>query len=136
MIEAYQFRKYIGLSRVFVGISGEYQYRRTGEFDAPTVALFGRVLRDGYRFTLGAAIRKPLTDKLEIFGVVSRIKRSAASTVFSTKANSLRANVDDFPSGKETIYAASAVGQRQVVSTGLPSLASADIAQAIIRDVA
>ena len=137
------YREYSGLSRVFLGLSGEYQYRPTAEFEAPTLALFARVSHDGYeagrrrdgnRFTVGASIRKPLTDKIEVFGAYSYLERSAVSTVFSSREHSLRANVDFLYSSKETIYATGEVRRGHAVSTGLPSLANVNIADAIISD--
>ena len=139
---AERFRKYIGLSRVFAGVQGQYQYRPAADFDSPIYALLARVSGDGYetaqrdgtRYTVALTFRKPLTDRIELFAAFSRNERHTASQVFSTRETSIRANLDYAWSGKVTIFMTGEYRRGDVVSTGLPTLANVDVATAITRD--
>ena len=81
------FHRYNGLSRVSAGLEGEFQFRRSSEFDEPTLGAFARFnadgfesdLRDGYRVSMGFNVRQALTDRIGFFGALSRNLRSASS---------------------------------------------------------
>ena len=92
--------------------------------------------RDGLRQSLGASVRKPLTDRIEVFGAYSYNQRLAESDVFTLREHSLRANLDYTISDKATAYLTGEARRGDVVSTGLPTLTNVDVAQAIARDQA
>ena len=88
-----RFDRYHGLSRIYLDVNGEIQYRSSGEFDAPTFGVFLRStveqyqsrLRDGYRHSLGARVLQPLSTELDLFAAVARNVRDGKSTVFDNR---------------------------------------------------
>lgn len=139
---AERFSTYSGLSRTYIGAQAEFQYRASGEFLAPTFAVFGRTtsenhdsnLRDGYRHSVGVTVRKPVTDRIHLFGSLAHNIRDAKSTVFDTKDTSARLNLDYSLTRNGTLYLGGEYRRGDVVSTGPASLAAIDIAEAFIRD--
>jgi hypothetical protein len=137
-----RFMNYVGLSRFYYGVQGEYQYRASGDLYAPTIAIFGRTsadeyeskLRDGYRYSAGVNVRESLTDKTQLFGALTRNARDGKSAVFDTKDYSARLNLDYSISGGGTVYLGGEFRRGDVVSTARPGLADIDIAEAIVRD--
>ena len=91
-----------GLDRYSGGAQGEFQYRTSGEFAAPTFGLFARAfyddyyseLRTGYRYSAGITARQPLTDRIDLFGALARNVRNAKSVVFDLKDYAARFNLD------------------------------------------
>ena len=51
-VGAERFDRYTGLSRVFLDVNGEYQYRPSGAFDAPTFGVFFNSTVEQYQSTL------------------------------------------------------------------------------------
>ena len=141
---AERFRTYVGLSRVFAGVQGQYQYRPSGDFGAPTYELSARASvdgyetaqRDGFRHALGAGVRGPLSDRVTMFAALAHNQRIATSSIFSTRENSGRVNLDYAISGKATLYVTGEYRRGTVVSTGLATLANVDVAELIVRDAA
>ena len=137
-----RFQTYNGLSRVTLSGEGEYQYRASSEFDAPTWGVFGRVsgdkhqaaLRDGYRYSVGLTARQPLTDRISVFGAVTHNGRHANSAVFRTTDNAVRMNLDYSLSGSATLYMSAEYRDGDVVSTGQSSLENATIAKVFVQD--
>jgi len=137
-----KFMNYTGLSRIYYGVQGEYQYRTSGDFYAPTIAIFGRTsadkyesnLRDGYRYSVGINARRSLTEDVQLFGALTHNARDAKSTVFDTRDDSVRLNLDYSISRKSTMYLGGEYRRGDVVSTARPTLAAIDIAKAIVRD--
>jgi len=137
-----KFHRFNGLSNLQAGLETEYQFRESSEFNEPTYAAFAKLtgeafesgLRDGYRFSAGVSVRLPLTDRIGLFGALSHNLRNASSDVFSTRDNSLRANLDYTLSNRETIYLGSELRVGDVVSTGQPSLENATIAKVFAQD--
>ena len=136
------FSRYTRLSRFFLGVDGELQYRASGEFAAPTFGLFGRaavdyydsVLRDGYRFTVGGRVLQPLTDKLDLFAALAYNERDGKSRVFDNREYSARLNLDYSLSAKGTLYFGAEYRRGQTVSSARPELAFVDVAEAIVLD--
>ena len=134
--------KYDGLSRYFGGIQGELQYRTSGEFDAATFGLFLKgfrdqydsELRDGYRYTAGVRVLKPLSDRLDLFAALAYNKRDGKSLVFDTEDYSARLNLDYRLTRWSTVYLGGEYRDGDVVSTARPSLALVTIAEAVVRD--
>lgn len=137
-----KFINYSGLSRLYYGVQGEYQYRTSGDLYAPTFAIFGRTsadkyesnLRDGYRYSVGINARRSLTEDIQLFGALTRNARDAKSAVFDTKDYSARLNLDYSISRSSTVYLGGEYRRGDVVSTARPALAAVDIADAIVQD--
>ena len=137
-----RFQSFNGLSHLSLGVEGEYQYRESSEFDAPTFGLFGRLtaeqfqsdLRDGYRYSLGISVRQPLTDRISLFAALSHNERRANSAVFNTSDNSIKLNADYALSERETLYVSGEYRKGDIVSTGRASLENVSIARVFVQD--
>lgn len=137
-----RFGQHDGLSRLFAGLQGEFQYRPSGAFDAPTIGIFGRAfadayesnLRDGYRYVLGARVLQPLTTDLDLFAAFAHNVRDGKSRVFDTRDYSLRLSLDYAVGGRNTLYAAGEYRRGDIVSSARPALDYVDIAEAIVTD--
>ena len=138
-----RFLSHKGLSRDYYGIHAEYQYRASGDFGAPTFAIFGRAsadqyasyLRDGYRYSAGATVRKSLTDRIDFFGALARNVRDAKNAVFDDKDYSARANLDYALGRGSTLYVGGEYRRGDIVSTARPAFTKLDDhADAEVRD--
>src|SRR5882672_12362665 len=107
-----RFSTYTGLSNTFIGTQGDFFFRSSGEFGAPTYGAFARTakeeyestLRDGYRHAFGVSVQKPVTDRVQLFGALTRNISDGKSTVFDARSTSLRGNVDWSPGRWDTVY--------------------------------
>lgn len=139
---AEKFNRHTGLSRVFAGVDGEFQYRPSGEFDAPTFGVFGggtveqyeSDLRDGYRYTIGARVLQPLSTELDLFAALAYHVRDGKSRVFDNKDYSARLNLDYSLTAKGTLYVGGEFRRGDIVSTARPALSYSDVAEAVVRD--
>jgi hypothetical protein len=139
---AERFSSYAGLSHAFVGVQGEFQYRESGAFLAPTFGIFGRAvaeaydsrLRDGYRYSVGGRILQPLTDRLNLSVALAYNARDGRSRVFDGHDYAARANLDYAVSARSTLYLGGEYRRGHLVSTARPSLYYVDIAEASIQD--
>jgi hypothetical protein len=137
-----KFHRYNGLSRVSAGLEGEFQFRRSSEFDEPTVGVFVRLtadgfessMRDGYRLAVGVNVRQALTDRIGFFGAVSRNQRNASSSVFDTSDISMRGNFDYAIDNRSTLYLSGEYRRGDFVSTGRASLENVTIAKQFAQD--
>lgn len=137
-----KFQTYDGLSRLIASVRAEFQYRPSAEWDAPTYAVFGRMLgevyestiRNGFRYTAGLSVRKPLTDRIGAFAALSHNERYGNSSVFVNRDNSARFNLDYALSKSETIYLGAEYRRGDIVSTGGPSLENINIAKVLVPD--
>lgn len=101
-LNAEKLRRFSGLDRISLGVQGEFQYRTSAEFFAPTFGLFGRAsldeyrsgLRSGQRYSVGVNLRQSLTDRIDLFTALARNWRNAESTVFDVRDSTLRFNLD------------------------------------------
>jgi hypothetical protein len=131
-----------GLSRFFGGLQGELQYRGSGEFGAPVYGVFLKAfrdqydseLRDGYRYSAGVRVLKPLTDRIETFAALAYNVRDGKSTVFDTDDVSARVNIDYGATRWSTVYLGAEYRNGDVVSTARPSLVLVTAADAVVRD--
>lgn len=136
------FKRFTRLDRYYANIQAEFQYRESGQYGEPIWALFARQgqdwyesdLRDGYRTSAGLSVRKPLTDRLFLFGALAYNQRDGRSTVFDTKEVSLRANVDYSLTRSQTLYFGLEGRDGDIVSTARANLAYFDIARAVVQD--
>src|SRR5712691_4447330 len=107
-----KFSTYTGLSNNFIGTQGDFFFRTSGEFGAPTYGAFARTakeeyestLRDGYRHAFGVTVQKPVTDRVQLFGALTRNISDGKSTVFDTRNTSLRGNADWSLGRWDTVY--------------------------------
>ncbi len=120
-----RFSTYTGLSNNFIGAQGDFSFRPSGEFGAPTYGVFVRTakeeyestLRDGYRHAFGATVLKPLTDRVQLLGALTRNISDGKSTVFDTRSTSLRGNADWSLGRWDTVYLGAEYRSGDSVST-------------------
>jgi hypothetical protein len=137
-----RFNTYGGLSRNFIGAQGDFKYRSAGEFGAATWGAFVRTaaeyyesdLRDGYRHAFGVNVVKPVTDRLQVFAALAGNITDGSSTVFDTKNVSLRGNADWSFTRSDLVYLGLEYRQGDIVSSMLPTLATAGIPDNIPDD--
>ena len=133
---------YTGLDRYSGGGRAEFQYRPSGEFDAPTLGIFGRVsldqyaseLRTGHRYSFGVTARQSLTDRIDMFGALSGNWRHADNVVFDARDYAVRFNLDYSLTGGGTPYFGGEYRRGDTVSTGPRSIDNIAIAKALVQD--
>ncbi len=137
--------EYTGLSHYYAGAQGEFQHRPSAGFYAPTYALYLRTareeyqsseVRDGYRSSAGFSARKPVSDRMQIFGALAYNWRDGRSVVFDTSDIALRLSADFAITRYDTFYLGVEYRDGDIVATGQPSTAYVDIATAIVADEA
>lgn len=136
------YHQYTGLTRAFAEFDGELQFRSSGQYTAPIWALFVKQgvdwyqsdLRDGYGTTAGLSVRKPVTDKVFLFGAASYIQYNGRNTVFDTKEWSVRGTVDYALARKHTLYFGLEYREGDSVSSVAPAPEWRSIAKAIVQD--
>ena len=137
-----KFDNYYRLSRAIAGIQGDVVYRPSAEFYSPTFSVFAQssgehyqsTLRNGYRYSLGASVRQPLTDRIGLFAAISHNERYGKSSVFNNRFNAARFNVDYALNATETFYLSGEYRRGQIVSTGHASLENLEVADVFIED--
>lgn len=137
-----KFHTYTGLDHMFVGGQVEYQYRASGDFGTPIWGVFANLtgeayssmLRDGYRYSGGFSLRKPLTDRINIFSALAHNERNGKSAVFDTKDNSFKLNLDYAATENSTLYLNTEYRRGDIVSTGSHTLQNIDIAKIFVLD--
>ena len=134
--------EYTGLSHYYAGAQGEFQYRSSGSFYAPTLAVGTRYaveeyqseVRDSYRGSAWVSVRKPITNKLQLFSALNYNWRDGKSVVFDTSDIAVRVNTDFAISRRNTVYLGLEYRNGDIVSTGRPSLAFLEIASEVVPD--
>jgi hypothetical protein len=107
-----RFHTFSGLSRNFVGVQGDLQYRAAGDYGRATYGVFYRIqaedynstLRNGYRSAFGATVLKPWTDRITLSAGLTENVTDGESDVFDTKRTALRGNVDYSLSARNLVY--------------------------------
>jgi len=135
-------RTYTGLDRISGGVQGEFQYRASGEFDAPTFGIFGRAslddyhseLRSGYRASLGVTARQSLTDRIDLFGALAGNMRHARNDVFDARDYSARFNLDYSLGRAGALYLGGEYRRGDTVTTAPLSDAYRDLAKVFVQD--
>lgn len=110
---AERFQNFNGLSRNFVGVEGDYQYRAGGEYGRAIYGAFYRIqsenyestLRDGTRSAFGVSVLKPWTDRINLFAALIENLTNGSSVVFDTKSTSLQGSIDWSLSTRNVVYA-------------------------------
>ena len=136
-----KFDTYRGLDRVSGGGQADVRVRPSGEYGAPTVGLFVRLSRDefrssqrdGYRYSSGVTLRKPLTDRIELFGALSFNKRDAEQETFDTSDTSLRLHAD-YATMYGTLYLSGELRRGDVITSGPLSGINGDLASSVVDD--
>jgi len=142
-----KFGTYTGLSNNFIGTQGDFFFRSSGEFTAATYGAFVRTakeeyestLRDGYRHAFGVTVQKPLTDRVQLFGGLTRNISDGKSTVFDARNTALRGNADWTLGRWNTVYLGAEYRTGDSVSTvsrndPIRTLGFVNTASAIIQD--
>ncbi len=137
-----RFDNFRGLENVSAGVQGELQYRPSAEFSAPTLGVFAKAsieefesrMRDGSKYSVGVSVRKPWTDRINLFSALSYNIRETNSEVFDTKDTSARFNIDYMVTKKSSLYAGLEYRFGDTLSAGSPSLKNADTADVLEQD--
>jgi uncharacterized protein YhjY with autotransporter beta-barrel domain/PKD repeat protein len=137
-----KFHTYTGLDRMYLSSQVEYQYRASGNFGSPIFGIFANAtgeayastLRDGYRYSGGISLRKPLTDRIDIFSALAHNERHGRSAVFQTRDNSFKFNVDYAATENSTLYLNTEYRRGDLVSSGSHTLQNIDIAKVFTLD--
>jgi uncharacterized protein with beta-barrel porin domain len=141
-VGAERFATYTGLDRAFIGGEAELQYRAAGEFGTPIYGLFANatadeyesVLRDGERYSFGVSVRKPVTDRISLYGALAKNIRYGKSAVFNTRDYSARLNLDYAMASQSTLYLTGEYRRGDIVSTGRHTLANINVAKVFSPD--
>ncbi|MBI5431014.1 MAG: hypothetical protein HY938_11245 [Nitrosomonadales bacterium] len=123
-----QFARHHGLNRFTGAVQGELQYRGSAEFSSPVFALYAKIsaeqyrsdLRDGFRYAAGISLRQALTDRIRIFGAVTRNRRDGNHAVFDNRDNSARIHLDYSPGNRATVYLGGEYRRGDIVISGSP----------------
>lgn len=134
--------RYPDLNNVALGLGAEYQYRPSAGFSAPTLGLFTRFglagydsdLRSGSRLALGINARKRLTDRIHLFGAVSRNFRDARSEVFDGQYSAAQVNIDYSLGERGLIYLGGEFRRGDTVTSAGRSSPFADLADEVEVD--
>ena len=131
-----RFHTYTHLDRFSGGVQGEFQYRTSGEFDAPTFGIFGRMsldeydsqLRTGYRYSVGVTARQSLTDRIDAYGALASNVRNARSEVFDARDYSARFKLDYSLGRAGSLYFGGEYRRGDTVTSAPASLAYTSVA--------
>jgi hypothetical protein len=142
LLTAEKLRRLVGLDRISLGIQGEFQYRTSGEFFAPTFGFVGRAwldeynagMRSGQRYSVGANLRQALTDRIHFFGALAANSRNADSAVFDGRDYAARFNLDYSLSRDATLYLGGEYRSGDTVTSAPDSAAYESIAKADAPD--
>jgi len=126
-----KFRTYNGLSRATAGIEAELQYRPSASFAGPTLALFARAgtqqyesrLRDSETYALGVSAQSLVTDRIGLFGALSRNRTDARGASFDANVSAARLNVDYRIDAMRSLYLAGEYRRGDAVFSARPPLA-------------
>jgi hypothetical protein len=119
---------YEGLSNIFAGLSFQYQWRPGSGFQTPTLTALAKVvveeyksgLRDGVRYSYGVSTRSLLTDRIGLYGALTRDTRTANHSVFDTATTGVAVNLDYTVMRGSTVYLGLGYRQGDVVSSVRP----------------
>lgn len=136
------FTRYTSLGRVFGDVQARFEYRASAEFDAATFGAFvdvagdhyGSRLRRGHRYTVGATVQKPLTDRISVVALVAHDERRAKSAVFEGRTSLARLSADYSLRQWGTLYFTGDFRYGDTVSTGIASLENIDTAKVLVQD--
>jgi uncharacterized protein YhjY with autotransporter beta-barrel domain len=138
-----EFYEQTGLGRFSGGGQAELQYRSSGDFDAVTFGLLGRVQGDyyqsekrrGYRYHVAVSARRSLTDRIEAFAALTGNARYAKSAVWDNKDYGAKVNLDYALGGPlGSLYLTGEYRKGDFVSSGRFALESIDIAEVLTPD--
>jgi uncharacterized protein YhjY with autotransporter beta-barrel domain len=133
---------YTRLDRFSGGVQGEFQYRTSAEFDAPTFGIFGRMsfddydsqLRTGYRSSVGLTVRQSLTDRIDAFAALASNARNARSDVFDARDRSARFNLDYSLGRAGSLYVGGEYRRGDTATSGPATPAYTGLANVSVQD--
>lgn len=116
------------LSNVAGGAALNLQFRPSGTLLAPTFALFGKAqiadygsaMRDGYLYSWGVSLEKPLTDRIVTSVTLAANERDSKSEVFDTGEVSAALNLDYQFTRRVATYLGYQYLDGDIVSTASP----------------
>lgn len=116
------------LSNVAGGASLNLQFRPSGNLLAPTFAVFGKAqstdygsaMRDGYLYSWGVSMEKPLTDRIVTSVTLAANERDSKSEVFDTGEVSAALNLDYQFTRRVATYLGYQYLDGDIVSTASP----------------
>ena len=131
-----------GLDNVSVAVKGEWQYRGSGQFGAPTYGLFGRLgyhhfdsdLRSGARYAVGANLIKPFNDRLSLFTALEHRIDDGDDEVFENDNTGVRAVLNISASGSGTVRFGAELREGDIVSSAAGSGNLSQISTALVED--
>lgn len=131
-----------GLDRFSAGALGEFQYRTSARFAAPTFTLLAGAaldayesdLRSGSRYKIGANVLKPITDRINVFGALEGRGRNADSEVFDLQDAGIRVSLDYSLTENDWLRFAGEYREGDTVSSTPGSDFLSDIADALEPD--
>ena len=131
-----------GLDNISLGVRGEWQYRGSGHYSAPTYGVFGRVgyqeydsdLRTGARYSAGINLKKPFNDRLILFSALEQRVREGDDEVFETDHTSFRALLNMSTGGNGTVRFGGEFREGDIVSSAAGSGNLSEIATAQVED--
>ena len=119
-----------GLSNVFAGLNLQAQWRPGSGFQAPTLALYTKVVateydsdkRDGVRYSAGVSARTRLTDRIGLYAELGYEARTADDPVFETGTTGVVVNLDYTVTRGSTVYLGLGYRQGDLVASVSPAV--------------
>lgn len=123
-----RYEDYSELSNAVGGASVNLQFRTRGSLLAPTYNLFGKAqiadygsaMRDGYLYSWGVSVEKPLTDRIVTNLSLAANERDSKSEVFDTGDVSVSLNLDYQFTRRAASYLGYQYLDGDIVSTASP----------------
>lgn len=142
LLETQAFDNYEGLDRLSLGVEGEFMYRTSGEFSAPTFGILGGAGRDEFRSDLrkndhyfaGITWRQPITDRINLYAALKDNVSHSDNKVFSVNYRSTQINLDYGFSNGHTLYLSTEYRDGDLVSSSGPDLMYHKVAAAWLDD--
>ena len=114
-----------GLSNVNAALSLQVQWRPGSGFQTPTLAVFAKAvaeeyesaMRDGARLSYGVSARSLLTDRIGLYGALTRETRVTDDPVFDTETTGIAVNLDYTVTRGSSVYLGLGYRQGDVVAS-------------------
>ncbi len=142
LLDTQAFANYEGLDRLSLGVEGEFMYRTSGEFSAPTFGIVGSAGRDEFKsdlrkndhYSAGITWRQPVTDRINLYAALKDNINHSDNKVFSVNYRSTQMNLDYGFSSGHTLYLSTEYRNGELVSTSGPDLMYHKVAAAWLDD--
>jgi outer membrane autotransporter protein len=131
-----------GLDNISVGMQGDWQYRESGQFGAPTYGLFARLgyehfdsdLRSGTQYAAGANMRKAFTDRLTLFTALEHRVHDGDDKVFQNDHTGIRAMLNISTGDNGAFRFGGELREGDIVSSAAGSGNLSQISTALVED--